>query len=155
MEIVKQRGDACFPTSIFMLNDNKGWGKIKTLCKKRLNYKLKGGTHIPTLGEVHTLLEDLGMEPLIEPPKRHGSFASATGFHRALILVVSHFTDSEAHAVAWNGHEIYDPYSGIMTGRKLLKKFTHCDFIVVKIKTPMRQRFLNAFRHYFKFGIAE
>jgi len=110
-------------SSIFMLNNNKDYGKIKKLCQKRLGY-----SHSKRIGcninrepdNIIGLLTQLGMTAKsTEDGIEFRTFAELSGYSRGLLLIYFGDTD-HGHCVAWDGYRIFDPNHTAPTTEKMM-----------------------------------
>lgn len=133
MKLIPQKNHCgCLPASLFMLNDNNDYSKIKNFCKKHFGYKPSKhkGSDIDT-ETVCNVLAKLGFDTYIRCNIK--SVTLATKFNKALILL---HDGGSGHAIAWDGYKCFDPdhdktYSVVAINR-LYKPNLTCNVIVFK-----------------------
>jgi len=152
MKLVKQKRDACVPTSIFMLNDNKDFRKIKNMCKKRFGYSHSRGNGCFTKEDAMlTLLNQLGMQASsIDEGITYRTFCELSGYSRGLIMI-QHKESSVGHCVAWNGYKAFDPILDNPISDAHVFKIYGDDIICsfYKVKTSLCIRLMNIIRKPF------
>lgn len=152
MKLVKQKPNACVPTAIFMLNDNKDYRKIKNLCKKRFGYRHSKKDGCCVNDDVMlTLLNQLGMQASsIEEGVLYRTFSELSGYSRGLIMI-QHGTENTGHCVAWDGYRVFDPlHDKILPECEIFKTYgsdIRCSFY--KVKTTMWVRLANVLKKPF------
>ncbi len=87
MKLVRQKnGYACGVTSLFMLNDNKDYRRIKKFCKRHLDYKPNKNIGITiTREKICGQLKMLGFDAYFAPDGNR-TVAMHTKYNRAMLL---------------------------------------------------------------------